>query len=342
MNAQVTPSSESAAKTKLAAGLMGKHLNGAALADPRMIGRREGWNPRFDFGEIEDLAASIKANGILNPLRVKRVSGRDDGKVFELIDGDRRLTAVELLLKKHDLASLHAISDGVPVIIVDRTQDDLTSLVQMFVANTGKNFLPLEEAMAYQRMIDGIVEDGKVVQKGMTIKEIARAVGRHETHVAEMLALLDAHPEVQLALKSGQISKQTAKELANAAKHDKALQEKLVKDVIAEKKAAGGDKKKAKAAEQKAREAAQAARKAKLGRAPKIKVISKEELSDKGARVAKHLAKLVKDLGMDPKMTDATEFRKWVEADDKLAAAATFGALQALLHVAGGEIDLAF
>ena len=77
----------------------------AYFADPKTIARVDGWNNRFDFGEIEELAKSIKINGLLQPLRIKRVPAhvKDDGKgaagaqvfAFELIDGDRRLTAIE-------------------------------------------------------------------------------------------------------------------------------------------------------------------------------------------------------------------------------------------------------
>ena len=67
----------------------------AYFIDPTRVVRRDGWNPRFDFGEIEEMAKSILANGLLNAIRVKRISGNPAAD-FELIDGDRRMTAIEL------------------------------------------------------------------------------------------------------------------------------------------------------------------------------------------------------------------------------------------------------
>ncbi len=180
----------------------------AYFIDPTMIVRREGWNPRFDFGDIKELAQSIRSNGVLNPIRVKRV-----GDKFELIDGDRRFTAIELLLKEG-----HAFEGGVSAIILDKAIADVDALIQMFEANTGKPFLPLEEAAAYQRMRDA----------GMTLKQICEKVGRAQVHVTKTLALLQADQSVKDAVADGSINSTLAKQIAVKAKGNKGKQKEMV------------------------------------------------------------------------------------------------------------------
>lgn len=180
----------------------------AYFIDPTMVVRREGWNPRFDFGDIKELVQSIKANGVLNPIRVKRVAGN-----FELIDGDRRMTAIEALLKEG-----HTFEGGIPAIILDKAIEDVEALIQMFEANTGKAFLPLEEAAAYQRMRDA----------GMTLKQICSRVGRAHVHVVKTMALLTADESVKDAVKDGTVNSTLAKEIATKARGNKAKQKELV------------------------------------------------------------------------------------------------------------------
>ena len=204
------------------------------MINPRTITRREGWNVRFDFGEIEELAKSIKyqateggvPGGLLNAIRVKRA-----GEGFELIDGDRRLTAVELLLKWADEGNPkgYDFAEGVAAVVVEKGQDDLRSLIQMFEANSGKAFLPMEEAAAYKRMREA----------GMSLEQIASAVGRNHVHVNNTLALLEAPEELQKAVKEGKVGGTLAKKIATSARGNKAKQKELTEKAIK----AGKDKK---------------------------------------------------------------------------------------------------
>lgn len=294
------------------------------FVDPTTICRREGWNNRFDFGEIEELAGSLAEQGMLMPLRIKRIDGHPDGKLFVLVDGDRRLTAIEHLLKDGPLSRFPALAEGVPAIIVDKKQEDLKSLIQMFVANTGKPLLPLEEASAYKRMQDA----------GMGIMAIASAVGRKHVHVVATLALLQADTDVQEAVEKGEVTPTLAKKIATGARGDKAKQ----KELIAQAKAAGKDQGKKKAVEREI-EKVRKAKAEKKGRTIKIRALSDVELSELGSRIAKHLVTLMKEAGLD---VDKTDLRKLVKEDDKLAVAATFGALEALKKAAGADIDIAF
>lgn len=308
-----------AAPRKEAAGIVKR--SSAFFADPRTITRTPGFNARYDMGEIEELASSIKANGLLQPLRVKRAAPdsaeHGAGKNFVLIDGDRRLHAIELLLKQGE-----QFADGVQIIIVDKSQSSLDDLIQMFVANTGKPFLPLEEAAAYKRMQDA----------GMTVKQICAAVGRKHMHVTEILALVGADESVKEAVKSGAIGKTMAKQIASTAKGDKELQAKLVQQAV------GAKDKGTRAAVKKSLDEQRRAKAAAKGRTLKIRALSDEELSAIGAKLAARMTVLMEEA----KKPLDFDIRDWVKKDEDLALAATFGALEALKAAAGMTVDLEF
>lgn len=181
------------------------------FADPAFIVRRPGWNVRFDFGDIEGLKNSIKANGfkINKPLEVRRNA---DNK-FEIIDGDRRFTAVEELIKEG-----MAFPDGIPIVIADKNKTDLENTISMLVDNNGKELLPLEEAAGLKRLRDA----------GLTLKEICEKVGRSNTHVNATLALLDADDSVKEAVKEKKIAGTTAKKIAVRSRGNKEAQKKMV------------------------------------------------------------------------------------------------------------------
>lgn len=296
--------------------------------DPRKVCRRPGWNPRFHFEEIEELARSIKVHGMLNDIRVKRLPAvsvmRDQGFEFELIDGDRRLTACELLLKWHAEGKPEGFDfpEGIPAKIVDKSQDDLTSLFQMFEANNGKPFLPMEEAAAYKRMQDA----------GLTIQDICGRVGRAQVHVVEMLNLIKADDSVKEAVEKGEIKKTMAKRIATVARGDAAKQKELVAAAKKAAKEPAGKKSQVNRKIEKARQE----KAAKRGKTVKVKPLSSVEIDELGARLGKLTALKLKEAGRDPE-EDPTA---WIKEDDKLAAACSFGMLQALKVVAGLEIEL--
>lgn len=198
--------------SSLASGIVKKTTS--YNADPKSIKRRAGWNPRFDFGEIEELKESIKQNGFYKhkPLVVRRI---EDGSL-ELIDGDRRFTAVEQLLDEG-----HKFEDGIPIVLEDKNITEVDGLVLMFTANTGKPFLPLEEAAAYKRMVDA----------GMKLVDIAKRIGKSEGHVKDRISLLSAAPEVKEALAQGEVGSTLAENIVNHAKGDHEKQKELVKKV---------------------------------------------------------------------------------------------------------------
>lgn len=309
-------------------GIVTARLTAYNMIDPKAVVRKPGHNPRFDFGEINELAKSIKfqatqANvpgGLLNAIIVKRV----EADKFELVDGDRRLTAVEQLIKwaEEGKPDGYAFTEGIPARLADKNQDEITGLIQMFEANTGKSFLPLEEAAAYKKMRDA----------GLTIERICEAVQRAHVHVVATLALIDAAPELKQAVASGKIKGTMAKNIATAARGDLDKQAALVNEAIA----AGKDAKKKRVVVQKVQQA-RVAKAAAKGKTLKIRALTDDQLSELGAKVAKHLEALIKEVpqGVDPETLIET-----IKKDEMLAVVYTFGALQGLKAAAGVKTQL--
>ena len=298
-------------------------LSAYNMIDPRAVVRKPGHNPRFDFGDTAELARSIKyqatqcgvAGGLLNAIRVKKISATQ----FELVDGDRRLTAVEMLLDlaaKGDPAG-YDFPEGITAVFANKDQSEVTSLIQMFEANTGKSFLPLEEAAAYNTMR----------KAGMTIEDICNAVQRAHVHVVATLALVDADQSLKDAVASGEVGGTIAKKIAVAARGDLDKQAELTADA----KAAGPKDKKALAKVKAKIEATRVAKAEASGKTLKAKVITEEQLSALGERIAKHLTSVMKEA----KLAEDHDMVKWVADDEARATAFTFGVLQALKFVGG-------
>lgn len=138
--------------------------------------------PRTNFGgdELEELMASIKEHGVIQPLIVREVGGK-----AELIAGERRWRAsVRLGLKE------------LPVIVRQASDQDVLEMA--LIENLQREDLnPIEEAHAYERLA-GEFE--------MRQEDIARHVGKSRAAVANTLRLLDLDTEVQGLVGSGQLS----------------------------------------------------------------------------------------------------------------------------------------
>lgn len=318
-SSKISAAAQAAAALGLAKPLITKYI------DPTLIDRREGWNPRFNFGEIELLAASIKTEkakdgyGLINDIRVKTKPG---GR-YELVDGDRRLTAVEMLMKRGVTFTL-----GIPAKVENRDATDMDLLIRMFTANTGKPFDPIEEAAAFKRMRDGDPENGV---KGMTIKQIEQATGRSDNSIVGALALLDSDSSLQDAVKTGKVGATLGKSIAVNARGDKQKQAELTAAAIA----AGKDGKK-KQIVKRAVDESRRAKAAKKGLVLKIRALSDAELSVLGATMSELLVSKLAEAELDID----TNIRKLIKADVRLAMAATFGALEALKAAAGVKTNL--
>lgn len=320
----ITAEATKAAGKPLPAGIVKKSTS--YNIDPTRITPREGWNNRFDYGDIESLAQGIKSTLAMCPdrpyasdIEVKRLAASDPLAAnfdFEIVAGHRRVAATLLLLKKGVV-----FPHGVNAHLVDRAQDDKTSLILMFSENNAKPLLPLEEAAALKRMRD----------LGMTIKEICKAVGRADVHVTDTLALLEADASLKDAVKDGTVGATVAKQIAVVAKGDKAKQAELTKDAVD----AGKDKVKRRAVIAKI-DATKVAKAAAKGKVLKIRALTDDQLSEIGSKLAKHLLALLKEAKLDA----ALDLAAWVKQDEKLAVAYTSGALAALRAAAGEKISL--
>lgn len=169
----------------LSAGL-GESRTEAADADLREIPvdllQRGRYQPRIDMREetLSDLAESIKAQGVVQPIVVRPVS---DGR-YEIIAGERRWRAAQL-----------AGLDEIPAIVKD--VPDEAAVAMALIENIQREDLnPLEEANAIKRLID---------EFDMTHQEAGDAVGRSRTAVSNLLRLLDLSPSVKPYLESGEL-----------------------------------------------------------------------------------------------------------------------------------------
>jgi ParB family transcriptional regulator, chromosome partitioning protein len=147
----------------------------------------------FDEAALEELSASIRHHGVLQPILVRPVVGEPDA--YEIIAGERRWRAAQR-------ASLH----DVPVIV--QTLSDTQALEIALVENLQRQDLSaLEEAEGYKRLID---------EFGHSHGELGGLVGKSRSHVANMLRLLALPDGVKAMVQSGELSAGHARALLTA------------------------------------------------------------------------------------------------------------------------------
>jgi len=144
--------------------------------------QRGKYQPRSDMHpeSLQDLADSIKAQGLVQPIVVRPVGG---GR-FEIIAGERRWRAAQL-----------AGLQEVPVVV--RDVPDRAAIAMALIENIQReNLNPLEEARALRRLID---------EFEMTHQEAAEAVGRSRTAVSNLLRLLELNDDVKQLVEAGKL-----------------------------------------------------------------------------------------------------------------------------------------
>lgn len=165
--------------------------------------------PRKEFipEAIEELAASIREKGILQPVVVKKIG---DEK-YELICGERRFRAAGLCgLEK------------IPAVIKDIAYDDF--LEWALIENIQREDLnPIEEAEAYQRLVE---------QKRVSQDEIAQNVGKNRTTVANTIRLLRLPQDIQALLAEGHLSAGHARALLSlmSPEHQRQMAKRIVEE----------------------------------------------------------------------------------------------------------------
>jgi len=154
------------------------------------------YQPRreFDPAALAELEASIRVNGLLQPITVRR-----KGDSYELVAGERRLRAITNLQWK-----------DVPAVV--RDFDDQTLLVLALVENLQRSDLnAIEEARGYQRLLG---------EFSLTHQEVADAVGKDRSTITNLLRVLTLPLSIQQLVESGKISGGHARALAGAEEAD--------------------------------------------------------------------------------------------------------------------------
>lgn len=167
------------------------------------------YQPRTHFDEesLAGLTASIRELGILQPILVREIAPDR----YALIAGERRWRAGK-----------RAGLQFMPIIVRD-VSDELT-LQHALVENLHRDDLnPLEEAAAYQQLIEDF---------NMTQEAVAHRVGKSRSAVANLLRLFQLPPQVQRLVADGQVSAGHAKALLGTP--DRAFQEALARRIVAE------------------------------------------------------------------------------------------------------------
>src|SRR3954464_1693758 len=170
--------SESAAETPATPGQPASLM----LAD--MVPGQYQPRTRMDEGALYELAESIKAQGIMQPILVRQLAAGANAGKYEIIAGERRFRAARL-----------AGLDSVPVLV--RDVPDESAAAMALIENIQREDLnPLEEAQGLQRLVK---------EFGLTHELAAQAVGRSRSAASNLLRLLNLADPVQTMLMAGDI-----------------------------------------------------------------------------------------------------------------------------------------
>ncbi|MBI2970467.1 MAG: ParB/RepB/Spo0J family partition protein [Gammaproteobacteria bacterium] len=145
--------------------------------------QRSSFQPRSDFKKegLEELARSIRVQGIIQPIVARRTTGSDK---YEIVAGERRWRAAQL-----------AGLQEVPAVI--RALDDRSAMCLSLIENIQREDLnPLEQARALSRLLE---------EFNLTHEEVADAVGRSRSTVSNLLRLLELDAQVKSLVESGQL-----------------------------------------------------------------------------------------------------------------------------------------
>lgn len=163
----------------------------------------------FDPEGLKDLAESIKAKGVLQPVLVRPIAGRKDS--FELVAGERRLRASKLAGLKE-----------MPVLVKEMT--DLESMAIALIENLQREDLnPIEEAKGFQELI---------TKFGLSQEQLAGQVGKSRSALSNSMRLLSLSEPVQNAIGKGEISAGHGRALMSIT--DEEVRSELFKKILSE------------------------------------------------------------------------------------------------------------
>ena len=167
-------------------------------------------NPRRSFAaaELEELAASLRERGIIQPIVVRSLRGVPDG--YEIIAGERRWRAAQR-------AGLHEV----PVVIIEAT--DAEALQLAIIENVQRADLnPLEEAEGYRALMEEFHNSQE---------EIARIVGKSRSYIANTLRLLKLPDAVKAYIQDGKLTAGHARMLIGEANAEQLAEEIVARDL---------------------------------------------------------------------------------------------------------------
>lgn len=165
------------------------------------------FQPRMNFDEerLEELAQSIRSNGIIQPLLIRRI----DGGRYQLVAGERRWRAAQ-----------RAGLSKVPCVIKEIPEEKMLELA--LVENIQRQELnAIEEAHAYKRLIEAL---------GLTQEMVAQRVGRDRTFITNYLRLLRLPEDIQQLVESEKLSMGHARALLGI--DDPEIQRNLAKNIV--------------------------------------------------------------------------------------------------------------
>lgn len=165
------------------------------------------FQPRTNFREeeLQELAASIRELGVIQPITVRKLEGNQ----FQLVSGERRLRASKMIG-----------ATSIPAYI--RIANDQELLEMALVENIQRSDLDsIEIALSYQRLIEEVQ---------LTQEELSKRVGKNRSTVTNYLRLLKLDPIIQTGIRDGFLSMGHGRALINIYDHEKQLE--IYKNII--------------------------------------------------------------------------------------------------------------
>lgn len=147
----------------------------------------------FDAATLDELADSIRAKGIIQPIVVRR---RPDGASYEIIAGERRWRAAQI-------AQIHRV----PVVVRDMNDDEVIEVA--IIENIQReNLNAVEEALGFRQLMDRF---------GHTQEKLAQALAKSRSHIANTLRLLNLPDDVQQMIRAGKLTAGHARAIVGAS-----------------------------------------------------------------------------------------------------------------------------
>ena len=179
------------------------------IVTPDEIEIENGFNARFNYGNLDELMNSIIENGLKIPLK-----GVKNGEKFILTDGHRRFKAIQLAYEK-------GYTDIKIILSPEAKQSQEERVLSMITYNSGKPFEMLEEADIYQRLINW----------GWKPNEIARKVGKSGQFIRDCISLMSVSTTLKNQIKKGLISGSAVVEMLKKEKDVNVVAEKVEKAI---------------------------------------------------------------------------------------------------------------